>query len=298
MVELGNDADTEKVDIRQWYEAKRKDIELVNCDGKSVPLYTMGRGRSVFLICAGPSLATMPLPLLNRRGIVTMGLNNSPAALAAAGLTMPNLWTCVDTPRHFIEQIWKDPAVMKFAPAGHINTRIKTRNAKGELIDSSFTTDACPNVLYFNRNNRFNPEQFLTQRDFNWGNSENVTDSIGVKGSRSIMLVAVKLLYYLGFKKVYLIGADFKMAEGQQNYAFPQDRTAASVKGNNATYNALNRRFEALRPYFDRAGFEVVNCTPESGLTAFSSGKFEDAIESASKEVMEKPIQTEGHYET
>src|SRR5688572_334545 len=101
----------ERVDMAQWYDVQRRSIEVFSSEGARVPLHGMGKGRSAFLLCSGPSLADVDLAKLNRRGIVTMAVNNAPAVLAAQGQTMPNYWVCVDTARHFIEQIWKDPAV-------------------------------------------------------------------------------------------------------------------------------------------------------------------------------------------
>ena len=287
----------EGVDLARWYTKSRKNCELYNCDGDRVPMHTMGQGKDVFLMCSGPSLNDMDLSLLSGRGIVVMGLNNSPSVLAERGLPMPQLWTCVDTPRHFIEQIWKDPAIMKFAPYGHIGTKLKARTPEGKFVDSVFTVDKCPNVWYYKRESKFEVSSFLTKTDFTWGNREKVVDDLGIEGSRSVMLVAVKLLYYLGFKRVNLIGADFHMEVGRQNYAFKQNRTEGSVKNNNKTYENLNRRFEALRPKFHDAGFTVRNCTLNSGLVAFDFFPFEEAVKEASQEVTEKPILTEGHYE-
>ena len=63
------------------------------------------------------------------------------------------------------------------------------------------------------------------------------------------MLVALRLLHYLGFRTVYLIGADFKMTP-EQGHAFDEARSAESVRHNNVLYDSLNRRFEALRDHF------------------------------------------------
>jgi hypothetical protein len=277
--------------MRVLANAQRERVNIYTSRGERVPLHGVGRGRSAFLLLSGPSLAKMDLSPLQQRGIVTMGVNNSPA------VWKPNFWTCVDNPGNFIEQIWKDASICKFAPLSHAFLKIRTRNEAGELIPSAFRVDDCPNVFYYTRHGRFDSETWLTDENFNWGNDEGATDALGVKGSRSVMLVAIKLLWYLGFARIFLLGADFRMQDGAQNYAFPQDRTPSSVKGNNATYNALNKRFAALQPHFLRAGLEVVNCTPESGLTAFPMGDFELAVKVAAKECNEKPINTEGHYD-
>lgn len=116
-----------------------------------------------------------------------------------------------------------------------------------------------------------------------WGNHTSTKDSLGIKGKRSVMLVALRLLHYLGFRTVYLVGADFKMTP-EQGYAFDEHRSAEAVRHNNVLYAALNQRFDALRDHFKHHRFTVINCTPGSGLTAFDHVPFEQAVDRASAE--------------
>ena len=57
----------------------------------------------------------------------------------------------------------------------------------------------------------------------------------------------------------------------------------------------LNQRFAAMRDYFKRSKFTVLNCTPASGLTAFDHLPFEEAIRKASAECG-KQVNTKGWY--
>ncbi|MFN5959805.1 MAG: hypothetical protein ACK462_17910, partial [Planctomyces sp.] len=54
---------------------------------ESVSLSGFYRGRSAFLILSGPSLTQLDLSALNKRGIVTMAVNN------AWAVHRPTLWT-------------------------------------------------------------------------------------------------------------------------------------------------------------------------------------------------------------
>jgi len=108
------------------------------------------------------------------------------------------------------------------------------------------------------------------------------------------MLAALSLLHYLGFRSVYLLGADFRMRETEK-YAFDEGRTKAAIRHNNVLYEALDRRFKALAPHFAEHGFKVWNCTPGSGLTAFPQMEYAKAIERAGAECS-KPIDTRGWY--
>jgi len=275
------------------FTAVPETLLLYTAEGHSVSLRNFYRGKSCFLVCSGPSLLECDLGLLREKpGIVTFGVNNSWAAYR------PNLWTCVDRPGSFIDVGWKDPSILKFVPLGKLNERLHTKKGDGSFRKSKFKVRDMPAVLYFRRNEKFDAEQFLTQGTVNWGCHGKYTDHLGCKGSRSVMLAAVRLIHYLGFENLYLLGCDFKMEwqrDGQGNYAFKQWRWQSAVKGNNGSYVALNKRFEALVPKFKEMGFKVFNCCEGSGLTAFPFVSFEDAVAKASAECS-KVVDSEDWY--
>ncbi|MCZ2344367.1 MAG: hypothetical protein LC104_21615 [Bacteroidales bacterium] len=105
------------------------------------------------------------------------------------------------------------------------------------------------------------------------------------------------LLYVLGVRTVYLLGCDFRMEPGRQNYAFEQDRSLASIRSNNASYRILNARLGRLKPYFDAEGFQIFNCTPHSGLTVFPTCEYAEAIHQAQTGIP-KQINTRGMYDS
>ena len=263
---------------------------LFTRDGHNVFLGDTYRGRSAFLICSGPSLNKHDLSLLKRPGILTLAVNN------AATIVHPNLWCSVDDPGNFSDAIWHDPTITKFVPLCHMEKNFSVRNKNNELTKSELLVGDMPAVFGYRRNEQFIAEQWLQEDSFNWGNHSNRVDAYGNKGSRSIMYVALRLLHYLGCRRVYLLGCDFRMEHGVQNYAFEQDRSASSVRGNNFSYQILNTRLGHLKPFFEKERFEVINCTPNSGLTVFSHTTYEDAIAQASS-VQPKTITTAGMYD-
>lgn len=263
---------------------------LFTRDGHGLYLGDMYRGASAFLVCSGPSLRTHDLSLLEKRGIVALSVNN------AATVVRTQWWCSVDDPGNFSEAIWYDPRILKCVPEAKFKQRFRVRNAVGELVESTEVVGDLPGVMGYRRNESFDPARYLYEDTFNWGNHSRRLDALGYKGCRSVMLVALRLLFVLGVRRVYLVGCDFKMAFGRRNYAFPQDRSPGSVRGNNSSYQILDARFHALLPYFQREGFEVFNCTPDSGLTAFPHVPYEQAIAEASRRVPLK-IDTEGMYD-
>jgi len=264
---------------------------VLNNTAQRVPLEGLLNGSPAFLIASGPSLNDLNLDLLNQRGIVTMGLNNSPAVFR------PNFWTFVDSPTNFLEHIWQDPQIIKFAPEGHKGARLSCRNEDGAIIPSSQTVLDSPSVLYYRRNAKYSSSSFLKEETFNWGNSEKEVDEFGHAGSRSVFLVALKLLWWLGAGEIYLLGADFKMSVDQtNNYAFPQYRSSGSIRNNNRTYKILNDRLSAIRPAMEASGCRVYNCYEDSALKSFDYLPFEEAVMRATGKCS-KPIVTENMYE-
>lgn len=267
---------------------------LFNRDGLNMFMGDTYKGSSAFLILGGPSFGELikgesefrgkKVPnkdLLNYPGFVTMATNNAPRTFR------PNLWTMVDDPGNFIKSIWLDPKITKFIPFDHTEKRLFD-NEKWEDMDK--LVGECPNTYFYRRNEHFSPEQFLIEGTFNWGEHSNSLDELGNKGGRSVMLVAIKLLYYLGIRKIFLLGCDFKMDDNTK-YHFDQDRSIGSQKGNNATYQILKSRFEALLPEFEKVGLKVFNCNPESGLKVFPMINFDEAINLATSNIPD--IETE-----
>lgn len=263
---------------------------VYNAEKTPISIADKYHGSSVFLVCSGPSLKTLDLSLLKQDGIVVAGVNNSPAIIR------PNIWTHVDGPDRFLLSIWQDPNIMKFCPYPHRDKKLWNNTTKEQV---SQTPAKCPNTLFFEWQTPFNPDNWIYQEKFNWGNSDKDEfhyKGQTYKGARSCMLVALKLLIVMGFRKIYLVGADFNM-ETDQPYAFKQDKQEGGCKSNNNSYTNLNAFMNALVPHFKDLGVEVFNTNKTSGLTAFPYKPYDKAI----NQVLQKfsdPSQesTEEHY--
>lgn len=263
---------------------------LFTRDGHNLFLGDLYRGRTAFLVCSGPSLVSHDLSALQQRGFVTLSVNN------AATVVRSNLWCSVDDPGNFSDAIWRDPGIIKLVPLCHMEKKFTVRNEENDLMPSQELVGDMPAVFGFRRNESFNAEQWLYEDTFNWGNHSKRVDAYGQKGSRSVMYIALRMLFYLGIRRVYLLGCDFRMEVGKQNYAFEQDRSPSSVNGNNSSYQILNTRLKHLLPHFEREGFEVFNCTPNSGLTVFPYVAYDEAIADVQR-TMPNEIITKGMYE-
>lgn len=263
--------DSETVNIKIKANKKIRRDYFFNHYNKKVFLDNIYKDAHVFLISSGPSLKGFPY--FNKLKFVkTMGLNNSPKVMMP--YCRPDLWTCVDGPDKFLYTIWEDPKTMKLVPREQKNKLIWNNDL---MLPESKKVKDCPNVVYWTRNNSYDKETYLTEDTINWGNNAEYKASNGVKGKRSVFIAAVKLLYVLGFRHVYLLGVDFNMST-DNTYAFEQSRKDSSIKGNTSSYSQMNYWFTELQPKFLEAGFHVYNCNPDSGLKAFPYMSFEEAF--------------------
>lgn len=241
---------------------------LLNSSLEPISLYNQYKNSTAFLILGGTSFRDFinsqdnifisgkllsHAECLKYPGFVTMSVNNSVKSFR------PDLWTCVDNPNRFIKSIWTDPRIQKFVPECHKDKKIFDSD-KWEFIDT--ITQQCPNTFFYHRNDRFKAENFLSESTFNWG------DHKDYGGGRSVMLVAIRLLYYLGIRTVFLLGCDFYMDE-KNRYHFEQDRSKSAQDNNNSTYDKMQKRFAQLKPIFEEKKFFIYNCNPKSRLTVF-----------------------------
>jgi hypothetical protein len=246
-------------------------------EGSTVPMVGWFRGKSAFLIASGPSFKDVNKDLLSKPGVWTIATNNAIASFRT------NASVVVDEPARFTMSMWLDPTIMKFVPTSLMERPLWDNrylpNQGGQQWElSKMVLGDCPNVIGYRRNEKFNPERFLYEDTINWGNHKKWG------GGRSVLLATMRILFLLGFRKVYLLGVDFEMNENKK-YHFDEERKPGAIRGNTSTYRKMMSWFKELQPYFLAEKFIVKNCNPESKLTAFPFMPFSDAIAEATEEI-------------
>jgi len=244
-----------------------------NRESSVLPLVGHYRGASAFLICSGPSFATLDKNLLKTPGVWTMTTNNASTSFRG------NASVTVDDPCRFNMSLWLDPSIMKFVPSAYFEKRLwdnRFLDDGGQQwgLATDMVLGDCANVVGYRRNEKLVPERFLYEDTINWGNHKHFG------GGRSVMLAALRILFLLGFRKVYLLGVDLYMSDNKK-YHFDEERTPSAIRGNMSTYEKLIQWFAQLQPFFLAENFIVKNCNPESRVTAFPFMKYEDAIKEA-----------------
>lgn len=248
---------------------------------QTTSLRGMLAGGSAFLIGGGPSANELPLALMARRGVWSLAVNNS----AGHPKIRPQAFVCSDPPKKFSHSIWLDPAIMKFIPTPKLNGRRSRLRKKidGSFVDMKEGVADCPNVWAFNRVSWLKPSaDFFASDGACWGNHESGCQKTGEKKTVCTMLLALRLLYYLGARTIYLVGVDFRMADGY-GYSFNQHRAADAVSSNNGQFTVVNEWLVKMQNdgVFDKFGVKIYNCFERSGLRAFPYVPFELAIDRA-----------------
>lgn len=232
-----------------------------------------------FLICGGPSANDLPLEQLSRKGVFSLAVNN----VAAHPRFRPQAFVCSDPPQKFSHSIWLDPGIMKFIPTPKLRSRrgkLRKKLPNGEFEMMKTSVIDCPNVWGFQRWSWLWPnEQFFLTEGACWGNHRAGVEKTGQPKTVCTMLLALRILYYLGARRIFLVGVDFRMSP-DCGYSFGQERTEGASKSNNSQFAVVNDWLCTMQKngIFRKFGLEIFNTYNRSGLRAFDYVPFEDAI--------------------
>ncbi len=268
-------------------------------DGKLTDCHrNMLNGGSAFLVCGGPSLNKLDYRRLAERGIYSLGVNNVCAYVPVSA------FVCSDPPMKFHDGIFLDPQMTKFIPSPKLSKRrgrLRKKNDRGlfEWIDA--WTRECPQVFGFERRSWLMPDEtWFTDGGAAWGNHDRGVKKTGELKTVGTMLLGLRILQYLGAKKVFLLGCDFYMnplADKKENYSFGEDRNLGAIESNNEQFKVLNDWLCRLRPVFEKFGFHTFNCNQDSHLRAFDYVLFEQAMEVCKIGFPKEPFSLGGWYE-
>ena len=250
-------------------------------EGATLDIVGQARGGTAFLICSGPSFANVDKNMVKNAPVFKMTTNNAVASIRG------NAAIIVDDPSRFTLSMWLDPSIMKFVPMAAMekplwdNRLLKDKNGnfKQQWEPYDKKVGDCPNVVGFRRNEKFMPDRFLYEDTINWGMH---TKWDG--GGRSVFLSSLKILWLMGYRRIYLFGVDLYMDENHR-YHFNEGRTNSAIKGNMSTYEKLKKWFRQVAPYFESEGCIIKNANPNSHLEVWPRITPEQAVFEASQEI-------------
>lgn len=243
-----------------------------------------------FLVCGGPSTKELDLSPLRERGIVSLGINN------VCGKVPVRAFLCGDPPEKFHHGIWFDPAMLKFVPERRLRTRVRAKMPDGTFSPTAFAVKDCPAVFGYRRDSTWDPEHFFTRQQATWGRGDAQAKAEDKPHILFTFFIGLRMMYYLGCRRVYLLGVDFEMT-ADRGYSFDQERWPGAIACNNNSYRLAGPMCEELLPIFQRVGYEVYNCNRQSALRAFPFVPFDEAVEDCRGLVPKEPLDLQGWYE-
>jgi len=262
-------------------------LRVVRPGRGEVDLEGLWAGQPGFLVCGGPSLSKVDLSLLRSRGVVSVGVNN------AAAWAPVKAWTFGDTQNKFHHGLFLDPGVMTFAPIPKLRKTIHVKR-DGRFYATDVRVADCPNTYGYERRTMFVPHTFFTDPWAHWGSGKHQPPGEEGVGCLCTMLLGLRLLIYLGVRKVYLLGVDFCGTEDGKCYGFPNEKPIRrKIKWR---YPKERKMLELLMPEMEKRGIEVFNVGPCTKLDLFPRVWYEDAIEDCCKGVGKEPLDTTDWY--
>jgi len=268
-------------------EASQMSTLCTTCGGsryKPVDLSGLWAPSAGFLVCGGPSINKLPFEKLKERGIVSLAVNN------VAGHVPVTAWTFSDPQSKFHHGMLLDPKILTFMPIGKLKRKVRVKLPDGTFRGTNIRMRNCPGTFAFSRKTTFDAKTFLTTDYAHWGRGGKQPDEDRPFTCLCTMLLGIRLLHYLGCPRVYMLGVDFLMTKEEQ-YSFGQ--TSGVRNGRYAKENAM---LAELKPYFDKEGFQLFNCNPDSGCDVFPKVSFDQAYQDCKGCVPEEPFDLKDWY--
>lgn len=226
---------------RLWSSGMMKQVDLES---------TQSGG--LFLICPGPSLAREDLTLLDKFGIVTMGVNSSILMYRS------HYWVTLDQPGGFPRGLYLDGAIQKFMKINTHAVRV------GERALCEY-----PNMLFFGMSEGFTTSTLLDP-------------SPHIVWWRNTFFAAIQIAYRLGFRRIHMLGVDLEIKQ-EKPYCHDQKISNEQVRGNRQLYNETVEKMNLLRSHFQQKGLEIDITNRKSQLKTYPFVTLKEAVERESR---------------
>lgn len=243
--------------------------------------------RPAFLVCGGPSLATLPLETLRDRGVASLAINNAGAYAPARAHVFG------DPQIKFHSAMFLDPGVLSFVPFGKLRYAIQIKHG-GEFWPTNIKPCDCPSVVGFSRDGKYDPATFLTTPYASWGHD--MADALEKDAKRCLctVLLGIRILHYLGCPRIYLLGVDHDIPpkhSGRPGYAWGD-----AASSNNRRWLKVDVYFDEIRPVCEASGMTIFNCNPASLCESFEYVPFETALLDCRGPVEVEPLDCHDWY--
>lgn len=233
-----------------------------------------------FLVCGGPSLGQCDLSFLQRRGVVSLGINN------AGAFARTTAWTFSDPQNKFHHALFLDPKVITLAPTPKLRYKVRCKLG-GQFRTTELRVDQTPNAWGYGRRTVFDHQTFLDTAHAHWGYGGKQGEDRSFTRLNTTLL-GIRLLHYLGVRTIFLLGVDFSFDQG--SYAWAQE------KAGGGHWHKSVEMLRRLRPVLESRGVRVCNCNATSRLEVFDHVPLADAVEAAAWSVLREPLDMADWY--
>lgn len=217
--------------------------------------------RAAVLLGRGESATLAKCKAIAKAGIPVLAIND-----VRKGWPKPRYWCSGDPPGYFSERIWTDPDIMKFIG---LHNKENVRPRDGAYEPKKVAREA-PNVFFFHQaTDNTDAEHWLFHPFVSWGTTigcENCPKQLYEKGAaRSSMLIGLKLLFFLGYRDVYLVGCD----------------CAPHHHPESAYWETIFHLTDSVGQHFKQWGYHVMQTNRDSHLRCFDFVDFDEALRKA-----------------
>ena len=231
-------------------------------------------GKAIFSMQTGPSLNSLDYLQLSNK--YTLAIKKLPLTHVK-----PTIWLCMEKSQDFPAEIWEDKLIIKLVTQEVYDKGYM--KPSGDFIHSKPVFRMEPvsntkNTYWFKLAQNYVSSKYFSDNAVQWGMASERKDEHGILGRRSIMLAHFRLMHYLGFKRIYLLGVDFDMQQ-EEPYCYQREKSPIAIYQNNLLYEALTTRLETLYPIMLQHGLEVFNCNLNSKLKVFPYMSYEEALD-------------------
>lgn len=212
--------------------------------------YKMYEGRRCFVVANGPSLQMSDLQCLHEHGELCFGVNGIYHA--------------------FTRTEWRpdfyfagDPRMFEYFKENILQIDIKYKFL-GDYV-SDFWKNNLPNNVY-----RFHTYPIFNRNDILF--SEDI--SVCTYDAGTVMYSVLQFAVYMGFKEIYIIGADCQLIPGKSEHF---DAKYCEIKGMKyrLVTDMIFAGYEAAKKYADAHGIKIYNATRGGALEVFERVEFD-----------------------
>lgn len=213
--------------------------------------YKMHEGQRCFVVANGPSLQMDDLQCLHEYGELCFGVNGIYHAFSRTDWR-PDFYLAGD-PKMF--EYFQDNILS-------IDVRYKFL---GDYV-AAFWKKKIPNNVY-----RFHSYPVFDARNMSF--SDDI--SVCAYDSGTIIYSVLQFAIYMGFKEIYIIGADTQMSAGQLDHF---DNNYCNVKNFKFRFpmDLVLAGYEVAKKYADTCGIKIYNATRGGALEVFERVDFDD----------------------